>query len=91
MSNTSPSNFTLSNPLSPPPLPHQAFGFRTALQMASQMERRRIRPTTTFRGALEVVDLKIPVWGYVKNKREALPAAKKISSLVEIVRNAPTS
>lgn len=58
--------------------------------MASQLEKRRIRPTTTYRGALEIADLKIPVWGYVKNKRETMPAAKKISSLVEVVGHVAT-
>jgi hypothetical protein len=49
------------------------------------MKKREVAPTTTYRGTLFIAGLEIPVHGFIKNKKESLPTASRVSTLVDVV------
>eukprot|EP00051_Salpingoeca_urceolata_P031361 m.11350 g.11350 ORF g.11350 m.11350 type:complete len:625 (-) comp3976_c0_seq2:565-2439(-) len=71
------------NPLSPMQWVRR-FSFRSALKIASAFRKPTVRQTTTCRVCLEVADLKVPLWGYVRQARAKLPSMIKLSGLVTV-------
>ena len=69
----------------------QLFSFDSALEMVSQFRKPSVRQVTVFRGPLEIADLKIPVWGYIRQRRAPLPTFKKLSGLVTYNPSDPNS
>ncbi|KAF2069356.1 hypothetical protein CYY_009327 [Polysphondylium violaceum] len=63
---------------------------KQALEMMSFFRSQSVLQRTSFRGNLEIDELKIPVWGYLKMKQQNLPTLKKISALSQETQNPVT-
>jgi ATP-dependent DNA helicase 2 subunit 2 len=73
----------------------QSFSFRDAISLTSRFRKTPVRPTTTFRGNLELGELQvclgvvcvvslmlqIPVWAYIRQKPTPVPRFSKVSGL----------
>eukprot|EP01147_Barroeca_monosierra_P009819 gene9819-2012_t len=62
----------------------ETYSFKSALELLTQFRKRQIKPTATFRGCLNIADLKIPVFLYIEEKREPRPRLEKLSALVDL-------
>jgi ATP-dependent DNA helicase 2 subunit 2 len=69
----------------------QLFSFDSAVKMVSQFRKHSVKQVSVYRGNLDIADLKIPVWGYSRQRRATAPSFKKLSGLVELDRASTSS
>ena len=59
------------------------YRFEAANKAISSFKKQGVRPTTVFRGTLDMADVKIPVWGFIRQTAAKKISFKKLSALVE--------
>eukprot|EP00730_Choanoeca_flexa_P005955 TRINITY_DN12057_c4_g1_i5.p1 TRINITY_DN12057_c4_g1~~TRINITY_DN12057_c4_g1_i5.p1 ORF type:complete len:733 (+),score=248.24 TRINITY_DN12057_c4_g1_i5:50-2248(+) len=69
----------------------EVFNFKDVAELVADLRKRSVKPTTAYRGTLDIADVKIPTYCYYSVKRATVPTLSKLSGVANYAPGNPSA